>query len=249
MAHKASAYERKSPSRRQVRIVGISVRLIEDWSARYKLLTGQRARPAIIPEVFAIHARQFQGIGSCRRPSLSLPPLARTCSPAGHCCAGCHQSGPALHGQEGEFRPRQPRQLFHGGGPQRSCVRAVGSPRWRLQRHPGRSGRCEGVDAVTSVVKQMQSVVTQAQSNATANLPKLQGTRALATAGEATARGKSIYDVTMGKTLAGTAAAATRAPRAWWASTRPTPTDAAQRGLPHLQVRHRLHRHGERPRQ
>ncbi len=52
-------------------------------------------------------------------------------------------------------------------------------------------------------------MVTQAQSNATANLPKLQGTRALATAGEATATGKSIYDVSMGKTLAGTAAAAT----------------------------------------
>ncbi len=67
----------------------------------------------------------------------------------------------------------------------------------------------KGVDAVTTVVKQMQSVVTQAQSNATSNLPKLQGTRALATAGEATATGKSIYDVSMGKTLAGTAAAAT----------------------------------------
>ncbi len=45
----------------------------------------------------------------------------------------------------------------------------------------------KGIDSITSIVKQMQSVVAQAQSNATTNLPKLQGTQALATSGEATA--------------------------------------------------------------
>ncbi|WP_444543611.1 flagellin N-terminal helical domain-containing protein, partial [Methylobacterium hispanicum] len=37
----------------------------------------------------------------------------------------------------------------------------------------------KGVDTLTALVKQMQSVVSQAQSNATTNLPKLQGTQAV----------------------------------------------------------------------
>lgn len=53
----------------------------------------------------------------------------------------------------------------------------------------------------------MQSVVSQAQSNATTNLPKLQGTAALATATQATAAGKSLRDTAMAKTMLGTAAA------------------------------------------
>lgn len=65
----------------------------------------------------------------------------------------------------------------------------------------------KGVDTVTSLVKQLQSVVSQAQSNAATNLPKLQGTAALATATHATAAGKSLRDTAMAKTVLGTAAA------------------------------------------
>jgi len=63
----------------------------------------------------------------------------------------------------------------------------------------------KGIDSITSIVKQMQSVVAQAQSNATTNLPKLQGTVALGTAADATATGKSQHDAALAKTLAGTA--------------------------------------------
>jgi flagellin-like hook-associated protein FlgL len=65
----------------------------------------------------------------------------------------------------------------------------------------------KGVDTVTALVKQMQSVVTQAQSNAATNLPKLTGTAALATSTQATAAGKSIHDTALSKTLLGTAGA------------------------------------------
>lgn len=67
----------------------------------------------------------------------------------------------------------------------------------------------KGVDTLTAFVKQMQSVVAQAQSNAAANLPKMQGTAALGTAAEATATNKSQHDVAAAKTLLGTAASAT----------------------------------------
>ena len=67
----------------------------------------------------------------------------------------------------------------------------------------------KGVDAVTSIVKQMQSVVSQAQSNATTNLPKMQGTAALATQAQADAAGKSIRDTALSKTVLGAAASAT----------------------------------------
>ncbi|MGU3421175.1 flagellin [Methylobacterium sp. D54C] len=67
----------------------------------------------------------------------------------------------------------------------------------------------KGVDTLTALVKQMQSVVAQAQSNAATNLPKMQGTVALGTAAEATATGKSQHDVAAAKTILGTAASAT----------------------------------------
>lgn len=63
----------------------------------------------------------------------------------------------------------------------------------------------KGIDSITGIVKQMQSVVVQAQSNATTNLPKLLGTAALGTAADATATGKSQHDAALAKTLAGTA--------------------------------------------
>ncbi|CAO4173273.1 flagellin [Methylorubrum populi] len=67
----------------------------------------------------------------------------------------------------------------------------------------------KGIDTVTSLVKQLQSVVSQAQSNAATNLPKVAGTVALGTSGEASTTGKSQRDVAMAKTVLGTAAPAT----------------------------------------
>ncbi|MBA9070203.1 flagellin-like hook-associated protein FlgL [Methylobacterium sp. RAS18] len=69
----------------------------------------------------------------------------------------------------------------------------------------------KGIDTVTSLVKQLQSVVSQAQSNAATNLPKISGTAALGTSGEASTTGKSQRDVAMAKTVLGTAAPATSA--------------------------------------
>lgn len=65
----------------------------------------------------------------------------------------------------------------------------------------------KGIDTVTSLVKQLQSVVSQAQSNAATNLPKISGTVALGTSGEASTTGKSQRDVAMAKTVLGTASA------------------------------------------
>ena len=67
----------------------------------------------------------------------------------------------------------------------------------------------KGIDTVTSLVKQLQSVVSQAQSNAATNLPKVSGTVALGSSGEANTTGKSQRDVAMAKTVLGTAAPAT----------------------------------------
>ncbi|CAO4163146.1 flagellin [Methylorubrum aminovorans] len=67
----------------------------------------------------------------------------------------------------------------------------------------------KGIDTVTSLVKQLQSVVSQAQSNAATNLPKVSGTVALGAPGEASTTGKSQRDVAMAKTVLGTAAPAT----------------------------------------
>lgn len=65
----------------------------------------------------------------------------------------------------------------------------------------------KGVDTLSALVKQMQSVVAQAQSNAATNLPKMQGTQALASAAEATAAGKSVRDTALAKTVLGSASA------------------------------------------
>lgn len=67
----------------------------------------------------------------------------------------------------------------------------------------------KGVDTVTSLVKQMQSVVAQAQTNAATNLPKIASNAALANSTETAATGKSAHDVTLGKTLQGAVGAAT----------------------------------------
>lgn len=63
----------------------------------------------------------------------------------------------------------------------------------------------KGVDTVTSLVKQLQSVVSQAQSNAATNLPKISGavTGGIATVTEAGNAGKSQHDTALGKTLIG----------------------------------------------
>ncbi len=61
----------------------------------------------------------------------------------------------------------------------------------------------QGITSATSVVQQMQSLVTQMQTNATTNLPKLQGTVALASAADATATGKSVHDTALAKSLFG----------------------------------------------
>jgi len=66
----------------------------------------------------------------------------------------------------------------------------------------------KGVDTVTSLVKQLQSVVAQAQTNAAQNLPKIQSDTPLANAVETAATGKSAHDTALAKTVLGTAAAA-----------------------------------------
>lgn len=79
----------------------------------------------------------------------------------------------------------------------------------------------KGIDAITSQVKQLQSTIKQALSNAAQNLPKIQGAATsgtgannagIANAAEATATGKSQRDTALAKTLlatGGTASAAT----------------------------------------
>ena len=73
----------------------------------------------------------------------------------------------------------------------------------------------KGIDSVTSLVKQLQSTVKQAQTNAANNLPKIAGKlggatpTGIATTAEAAATGKSQRDTALAKTLIGTAANAT----------------------------------------
>ncbi len=73
----------------------------------------------------------------------------------------------------------------------------------------------KGIDSITSLVKQLQSSVKQAQTNAATNLPKITGKlggatpTGLATSAEAAATGKSQRDTALAKTLYGTAADAT----------------------------------------
>ncbi len=61
----------------------------------------------------------------------------------------------------------------------------------------------QGITSASSVVQQMQALVTQMQTNATTNLPKLQGNVALASNADATATGKSLHDTAMAKSLFG----------------------------------------------
>lgn len=65
----------------------------------------------------------------------------------------------------------------------------------------------KGIDTVSSLVKQMQSVVQQAQTNAAQNLPKIQSDTPLANSTDTTATGKSARDTALAKTVLGSAAA------------------------------------------
>ncbi|GJE55144.1 MULTISPECIES: flagellin N-terminal helical domain-containing protein [Methylobacterium] len=67
----------------------------------------------------------------------------------------------------------------------------------------------KGIDSITALVKQLQSTVKQAQTNAATNLPKITPTVALATTAEATLTGKSQRDTVLAKSLFGTAGTAT----------------------------------------
>ena len=73
----------------------------------------------------------------------------------------------------------------------------------------------KGIDSVTNLVKQLQSTVKQAQTNAATNLPKITGQlggatpTGLATSAEAGAAGKSQRDTALAKTLYGSVATAT----------------------------------------
>jgi flagellin-like hook-associated protein FlgL len=66
----------------------------------------------------------------------------------------------------------------------------------------------KGIDSATALVKQLQSTVKQAQTNAATNLPKAAGS-SLSTVGEAALTGKSQHDTTLAKSLFGTLATAT----------------------------------------
>lgn len=67
----------------------------------------------------------------------------------------------------------------------------------------------KGIDSVTSLVKQLQSTVKQAQTNAATNLPKITSSVSLATTAEAALTGKSQRDTVLAKSLFGTAGTAT----------------------------------------
>ena len=67
----------------------------------------------------------------------------------------------------------------------------------------------KGIDSTTSLVKQLQSTIKQAQSNAANNLPKISGTVALASSAEAIATQKSQHDTALAKGVFGSATPAT----------------------------------------
>lgn len=69
----------------------------------------------------------------------------------------------------------------------------------------------KGIDSTTSLVKQLQSTIKQAQSNAANNLPKISGTVALASSAEAIATQKSQRDTALAKGVFGSATPATAA--------------------------------------
>jgi flagellin-like hook-associated protein FlgL len=77
----------------------------------------------------------------------------------------------------------------------------------------------KGIDGLTSLVKQLQSTISQAQSTAATNLPKITGSATstatgnnagsgIASVAEAAAAGKSQHDTALAKSLFGTAGAA-----------------------------------------
>ena len=67
----------------------------------------------------------------------------------------------------------------------------------------------KGIDSITNLVKSLQSTIKQAQNDAASNRPRIVSTGALATAGEAAARGSGIRDTALNKTILGPAAPAT----------------------------------------
>ncbi|KQP67673.1 flagellin [Methylobacterium sp. Leaf111] len=67
----------------------------------------------------------------------------------------------------------------------------------------------KGIDSVTSLVKQLQSTVKQAQTNAATNLPKITSSVSLATTAEAALTGKSQRDTVLAKSLFGAVGTAT----------------------------------------
>ena len=66
-----------------------------------------------------------------------------------------------------------------------------------------------GIDAITKLVQSAQATIRQALNDAAQNRPSKTGTTALASASEVQAANKSAQDIALGKTLVGTAAAAT----------------------------------------
>ena len=67
----------------------------------------------------------------------------------------------------------------------------------------------KGIDSITSMVKSLQSTIKQAQNDAAANRPKITSGAGLASEAEAAARGSSIRETALNKTVLGAAAPAT----------------------------------------
>jgi len=66
----------------------------------------------------------------------------------------------------------------------------------------------KGIDSITTLVKQLQSTIKQAQSDAATNLPELTTSTSLASSTEATGTGKSQHDTALAKSLFGSTTAA-----------------------------------------
>jgi flagellin-like hook-associated protein FlgL len=66
-----------------------------------------------------------------------------------------------------------------------------------------------GIDSISKLVSSLQSTIRQAQSEAALNRPKVAGDAPFAVLAEATAANSSLRDVSLNKTVIGTAAAAT----------------------------------------
>ncbi len=222
----------------------------EDWSARYKLLTGQPSPASNNPR-------------SLRDPREAIPrdwlmyvvhPLSaatrQTCSP----CRTLQRWQPPIRGRLSTGKKvnsalDNPVNYFTAVvlSDRASALTDLldGVSNASRRSSPLRRGLMQS----PSVVKQMQSVVTRrsprhrqppqaARHPCARHRPLRPPPRARASTTSRWARRSPARP-----------RRPPRAPRAWWASTRQRQPDAAQRGLHHLQVRHRLHRHGERPRQ